>query len=191
MRKGMGMMILCMMMLFFLIACSKSEQINEGVANKNIEDLTTTAEVIEGDFIYRLVSEEAQYSEDDMVDVYAELEYIGELDEVTISHAASPFYFPMVEETRDYKIDYAMNEPLLYSTLIKGQPLRKAFTGGGGYGGDDPREYQNFMRAIMNQEFPIGSYIMDGFAQFQIVDVETSEPVENFELQARIEFIVK
>ena len=81
--------------------------------------MTTTAEVIEGDFIYRLVSEEAQYSEDDMVDVYAELEYIGELDEVTISHAASPFYFPMVEETRDYKIDYAMNEPLLYSTLIK------------------------------------------------------------------------
>ena len=45
----------------------------------------------DGDFVYRLVSEKEEYGQGDQVQVYGELEYIGEEDEITIGHAASAF----------------------------------------------------------------------------------------------------
>ena len=71
----------------------------------------------DGDFVYRLVSEKEKYERGDQVQVYGELEYIGEKDEITIGHAASAFYFPMKELTRDYNISYAMNEPYITTKL--------------------------------------------------------------------------
>ena len=61
-------------------------------------------EVTAGDFVYRLFTEKEEYSSSKDVHMYAELEYIGENDEITIFHAVSPFYFPIEEKIRGIQI---------------------------------------------------------------------------------------
>lgn len=151
--------------------------------------LETRKEITEGDFVYRLVSEREEYVENGPVKLYAELEYIGDKEKIEISHAASPFYFPMVEKTRNYQIDYGMNEPLLHTTLIKGEPLREEYLSVGGYGSQDDKEYIDFMKHIMNSEFPIGHYVVNGVAHFFVADVETVEE-KKYRIDSQIEFKV-
>jgi hypothetical protein len=151
--------------------------------------LGSRKEITEGDFIYRLVSEKEEYVENGQVKLYAELEYIGEEEKIEISHAASPFYFPMIEKTRNYQIDYGMNEPLLHTTLIKGEPLREEYSPGGGYGSQDDKEYIDFMKHIMNSEFPIGHYVVKGGAHFFVTGVDTEEE-KKFRIDSEIAFKV-
>lgn len=155
------------------------------------------AEVTDGDFVYRLVSEKEQYDYGDPVKVYGELEYVGEQDEITIGHAASPFYFPMKELTRDYDIGYAMNEPYFTTTLKKGEPLREYYSGGGGYGSQDKKEYKDFIRSLQDV-FPDGRYVVYGSADFMIdtsskgADLENldGEGPQKYKIQAEIQFTV-
>ena len=146
-------------------------------------------EVIEGDFIYRLVSEKDDYVENEQLKLYAELEYTGDMEKIEISHAASPFFFPMVEKTRNYEMDYMMNEPLIHTTLIKGEPLREEYSPRGGYGSKDDKEYIEFMKRIMNSKFPIGHYVVNGGANFHVLDADTGEE-KKIKLNATIEFKV-
>ena len=151
--------------------------------------LVTRKEITDGDFIYRLVSEKEEYVENGPVKLYAELVYIGDKEKIEISHAASPFYFPMVEKTRNFQIDYVMSEPLLHTTLIKGEPYREIYSSGGGYGSQDDKEYVDFMKKIMNSEFPIGHYVVNGGANFFVADVETREE-KKYRSDSQIEFKV-
>ncbi|KOP65067.1 hypothetical protein AMS62_07265 [Bacillus sp. FJAT-18019] len=150
------------------------------------------AEVSDRDFVYRLVSEKEQYDYGEKVKVYGELEYVGEQDEITIGHAASPFYFPMKELTRDYDIGYAMNEPYFTTTLKKGEPLRKYYSGGGGYGSQDKKEFKDFIRSLQDG-FPDGHYVVYGSADFMIDSqskgADQGKP-EDYKIQAEIEFRV-
>ncbi len=149
------------------------------------------AEMKEGDFVYRLVSESERYGQGEKPKIYAELEYVGEQDEITIGHAASPFYFPMKELTRNYSIDYMMNEPYITTTLKKGEPLREDYTGSGGYSEQDTKDYQNFIRSLKDG-FPEGRYVVYGSADFVIhpAEGETGEEPEKYKIQAEIEFEV-
>lgn len=149
------------------------------------------AEMKEGDFVYRLVSESERYGQGENPKIYAELEYVGEQDEITIGHAASPFYFPMKELTRNYSIDYMMNEPYITTTLKKGEPLREDYTGSGGYSEQDTKDYQNFIRSLKDG-FPEGRYVVYGSADFVIhpAEGETGEEPEKYKIQAEIEFEV-
>lgn len=133
------------------------------------EELTQAkAEVVTDDFIYRLVMEKAKYTEGDSIRMYAELEYIGDQDEITIFHASSPFYFPITETTRKYSIVYPMTEPLVSTTITKGKPLRKEYNGGGAYDAEDDKEFVDFMKGIMRNEFPAGKYVVTGYADFYV-----------------------
>ena len=151
--------------------------------------LETRKEITEGDFIYRLVSEKDDYVENEPVKLYAELEYIGEMEKIEIFHAASPFYFPMVEKTRNYEMDYFMMEPAELTTLIKDEPFRQEYSPGVGYGSQDDKEYIDFMKRIMNSEFPIGHYVVNGSADFHVTDANTGEE-KKYEINAKIEFKV-
>ncbi|MBD8034896.1 hypothetical protein H9632_17690 [Solibacillus sp. Sa1YVA6] len=154
------------------------------------DKLETQAEVTEGDFTYRLVTEKAEYSENEPIKIYAELEYTGDKGEIEIFHAASPFSFPMVETTRNYEIEYAMDMPLLSKTLVKGEPLRGEYVGSGGYSSEDQNEYQDFMKQIMNKEFPAGHYVVNGIADFDIRVSEGTESKEKYQLEAQVGFSV-
>lgn len=180
------------MLIFFIVliltGCSESGSNKNSVESKQ-DVLVTRKEIIEGDFIYRLVSEKGEYVEKEPVKLYAELEYIGDKEKIEISHATSPFYFPMIEKTRNYQVDYIMTEPLIHTTLIKGEPIRKEYSPGGGYGSQDAKEYIEFMKHIMNSEFPIGHYVVNGSAHFNVADVETGGE-KKYSIDTKIEFKV-
>ncbi|ANU24403.1 hypothetical protein [Planococcus donghaensis] len=146
------------------------------------------AETIKDDFTYRLVTEKEHYTEGDSVKVYAELEYTGELETIEIFHAASPFYFPIYEETRNYSVEYAMNEPLLITVLTKGEPLKEYYAGSGGYSSEDDNAYIEFVQNVSDNNFPSGYYQMSGYADFFTENADGSKTFYN--LTALIDFKV-
>lgn len=154
--------------IFILSACGTGDENSSGNAASSDEYSVsnTEAEAPEGDFVYRLVSEKEEYASGGPLEVYAELEYVGDAESIEIFHAGSAFYFPMEEKTRGYQLDYPMIEPLLMTTLTKGEPLREYYSGSGGYSDQDDAEYIEFMQQVTNNEFPEGYYIVNGFADF-------------------------
>ncbi|MFC5650675.1 hypothetical protein ACFPYJ_16395 [Paenibacillus solisilvae] len=151
-----------------------------------------SAEAVQGDFIYRLVTEKAEYRETEAVKIYGELEYMGDKESVTIFHAASPFYFPITEKTRDYEIAYNMNTPLISTVLKKGVPLREQYKGGGGYDEHDDKNYIAFIQDLRDMRFPGGYYVAAGFADFYVQSkIGNEEKQEDFHIKAQIDFSVK
>jgi hypothetical protein len=173
--------------VLLLVSCSSPQ--DDDNRFKLGEGLNTSIEVSEDDFIYRIVTEKGEYLRNEKVKIYAELEYIGDKDEVTIYHAASPFYFPMVEKTRNYQISYPMNLPLISTTLIKGKPLLKEYKKSGGYDSQDEKEYIDFMNSFFNKGFPPGYYVVNGSVDFYVKNGENDK--KNYNIKGKIEFKVK
>lgn len=187
------------LMVIMLTGCVKQETLGAAPSDPSLNRAAREnhAEVSDGDFVYRLVSEKGQYEHGDQVQVYAELEYVGEKDEVTIGHAASAFYFPMKELTRDYDISYAMNEPYITTTLKKGEPLREYYKMRSGYGSKDDKKFKDFIRSLKDG-FPGGHYVVYGSADF-VIDSQShgadqggsnGEEPKRYKIQAEIEFSV-
>ncbi|UVI33067.1 hypothetical protein [Paenibacillus spongiae] len=182
-----------MSILIFITGCgSKEKQESEDPGTVKVDILNKqNAVTADGDFIYRLVTEKAEYSLGETVKIYAELEYIGEQDSITIYHAASPFSFPIEERTRGYSIGYNMNTPLLNTTLKRGEPLREEYKNSGGFGETDERAYIDFIKSLWADGFPAGYYVVDGFADFYVeskVDGEDKE--EDYTIKSQIDFTV-
>lgn len=172
-----------------LIACGVDEPLKQPA--DDISDFTVNSaqsDAVQGDFIYRLISEKEQYTEGEEIKVYAELEYNGAQENIEISHAASPFHFPISEETRKYVVEYAMNEPLLTTRLTKGEPLHEDYTGSGGYSAEEDEAYIEFVQRIMEKEFPPGYYKIDGFANFTATSSAGS--ATPYEIHTQIDFKV-
>ncbi len=188
MKKYLLYVVVFSVFLIVLVGCNEKEKPSSENTQAGLE---TRKELTEGDFIYRLVTEKAEYIENGPVKVYAELEYIGDKKEIEIFHAASPFYFPMVETTRDYQIDYGMNQPLLSTTLIKGVPLREDYAGAGGYDSEEEEEYISFIKSIVKGEFPTGHYLVNGSAGFFVITNEKTSDKRDYNIGTQIEFKVK
>lgn len=146
------------------------------------------AEVKEGDFTYKLYSEKESYKEFEDIEVYAELIYTGQEDSIEISHAASPFSFPFEEMTRGYEVPYAMDVPLIITTIKKNEPLRKKYAFAGGFSDQDDSEYVRFVKTVMSDGFPEGNYIIHGSADFGTI---TDSGEQAYHLKADIGFTVR
>ncbi|MFF2754465.1 hypothetical protein ACFVR1_12060 [Psychrobacillus sp. NPDC058041] len=189
--KKIGLILIFLFLSIGLFGCQQNN--NKKVDNEpsDIEPLDTKAEVIEEDFVYRLVTEKAEYGKNEPIKIYAELEYTGGKEEIEIFHSASPFSFPMVETTRNYEIGYGMDESLSSTKLIKGEPLRAEYRGSGVYDTEDKKEYIHFIRKIMNQEFPKGRYVVNGIADFYVKANEETEQEKKYNIKSQVEFRVK
>jgi hypothetical protein len=150
--------------------------------------LKTRDIVTENDFIYRLVTEKAEYNKNESIKIYAELEYVGSKEEVVIYHAASPFHFPMIEKTRNYEIGYPMQEPLISTTLKKGQPLHQEYRRIGGNGSQEDGEYVKFMKSFLEDGFPTGYFVINGYADFYVENMD--ETKKAFKINGKIDFKV-
>ncbi|WP_422122113.1 hypothetical protein DHX103_09790 [Planococcus sp. X10-3] len=188
MKKIIGLSFLLLILL--IAACGTGEE-TPADATASVDDYsvsTTEASTTEGDFIYRLVSEQEAYPSGGPIELYAELEYVGDQDSIDIFHAGSAFFFPMEEKTRGYQLDYPMIEPLLTTTLTKGEPLREAYTGSGGYSDQETAEYIEFMKQVIDNRFPQGYYIVNGYADFF---TETPDGTQTaYEIHAEVDFKV-
>lgn len=176
-------------MLLVWAGCSAEEPAASIPPSMDGEDLATKAEVVQGDFMYRLVTEKGVYREGEDIAVYAELEYVGDEEQVVIFHGASPFYFNLYEKTRNYEIPYAMNQPLLSTVIARGEPLRETYAGSGAFGSNDPPAYIAFMKRIMEGDFPAGDYVVNGIADFY-VETEDGERTL-YRIEGQIGFQVK
>ena len=83
--------------------------------------------------------EKSVYAEGEIVEVYAELEYVGDEAEIKIAHATSPFYFPTKEKTRNFSIRYGIETACTHdgpelevrsSQICSGHRLRLTIPGG-------------------------------------------------------------
>lgn len=175
-------------LIFILVACGTTM----GGSGSAIKDSLPPPEneVTEGDFVYRISSEKDVYNEFGEVAIFAELTYVGDLESIDIYHAESAFHFPFVERTREFEVGYAMNEPLLTTTLVKDEPFRQMYSFAGGYSDDDTKEYQQFVNTIIEKGFPEGEYIINGSAQFDTADPAVATDTEKFEMNASIGFTV-
>jgi hypothetical protein len=150
----------------------------------------TQAEVTEGDFVYRIFSEKDKYKKGEQIKVFAELEYIGDKEEITIFHAASPFIFNLKELSRGFDLPAAMNEPLLSTTLKRGEPLRKEYGKSGDYVNGAQDDYNLFKKRFLREKgFPDGKYVLDGQADFYFRI--SNEVEEDILIEAQIRFKVE
>jgi hypothetical protein len=179
-------------LIIFLSGCNSSEPIDRGQLD-DFEVSQTIDETVEGDFVFRLVSEKEEYNESEEVELYGELEYVGEKDEVTIHHSSSAILFPMEEKVRGYDIGFAVNDIGNATTLQQGEPYREEYVKSGGYSRDqDPEDYITFIQDFLNRDgFLPGYYVVNGFADFSIRPGEDRDEWEDFKIGAEIDFKVK
>ncbi|WP_301109108.1 hypothetical protein [Sporosarcina sp.] len=184
--KKSGWLISLIFVLFSLLGCGQNEQAGEKPGTQVLEEVTNQSDVTEDDFVYRLVSEKKQYQISEPIKVYAELEYTGDQDEVEITHATSPFYFPITETTREYDIEYSMDMPLERTALKKGEPLRMDYESSGSFFDSDTEEYKAFMWQVMNGSFPAGQYVVNGNVDFNLIDAEEKK----YQIETQVKFQV-
>ncbi|AST92499.1 hypothetical protein BC6307_14960 [Sutcliffiella cohnii] len=167
-----------------LIGCGTEKETRSSTLD-DYEVTNINAEIMEGDFVYRLYSKERVYEPNEEIQVYGEIEYVGEEEEVVIYHAASPFYFIITEEVRGYEIDYAMDTPLIGTTLKRGEPLVEPYRKSGGYSDQSEKEFVEFIKEFLHKEgFPSGFYTINGFTDFY---VEKGNHIkEEYEMEAQI-----
>ena len=118
------------------------------------------------DFIYELEVSPTKIASGEEINIVAKLTYIGDEDEIVISHAASPFYFDLYETTRGYDIYYFMDTPNIGTTLKKGEPLVTKYRTTGGFGEEQPEEFKQFMKAFLSGNYPEGYYKVHGYVKF-------------------------
>lgn len=164
--------LLSAVLLLFTIltaACHSSSSVNNSDLEKH-EVSQTSDETVQGDFVFRIKSEKAEYEDGEDIEIYGEIEYIGEKEEIIIHHSSSAIVFPMKEKIRGYEIGSAVNDIGLSTTLKKGVPYREEYGKSGGYSEDqNPQDYVNFMKEFLNDTgFPAGYYVVQGSTDFSV-----------------------
>lgn len=177
--------------IFFLVGCNSSASIDRSELDE-YDVSQTSDETIQDDFIFRLVSEKEEYKEGEEVNLYGEIEYIGEKNEITIHHSSSAILFPMEEKLRGYDIGYGADDIGLSTTLKQGEPYQEEFVKIGGYSPDqDPKDYVSFMKDFLNRDdFPTGYYVVSGITDFSLDTGEDAENRERFKIEAEVDFKV-
>lgn len=170
-------MIICSI-LFILCAC--------GNENDSFQATMKETQTEMDNFFYRLVTEKSHYDDGEPVKIYAELTYVGDDPFILIGHAASLFYYDLVEHDRDFEIPYVMNDPYIETTLRQNTSIQEPYIPTGGYSDQDSVEYKAFIIQLLEQQtFPPGRYTMKGNAQFTVVPTD-----EKFQMHTELKFTV-
>ena len=152
------------------------------------DELVLSTVVSQGDFELKLVTDKLNYAVDERIHVYAELVYKGEQEEIEIGHAMYPVGFSITEHTREFEIHGAMAEPYIVTLLKKDEPIRYDYSFSGGYSDQDDPEYVAFVKALMDDQLPVGRYTIIAGASFVIHD---ADPSESYGFNTSIHFIVE
>jgi len=153
----------------------------------NKEELILEQKVTEDDFELAIYTKKTQYAIHELIDVYAELSYIGELEEIEIGNAMYPVGFSIMEHTRDVNIGGSMNEPYIVTLLKRNEPIQYKYSISGGYKSDAPADYNAFVKDLQDDRLPQGEYTINAGASFNIHG-QNSEPSYHF--KTSISFIV-
>lgn|GEM_PF-1223830 len=157
----------------------------------NEDDLELSTEATEGEFELILYTSKTHYEVDEPIEVYAELVYVGEQDEIEIGHAMYPVGFGIREHTRDIHIEGVMAEPYVVTQLKRNEPVRYDYTFTGGYSEEDGEDYLAFIEEIKDNALPEGQYTITAYASFgEHLPNETEKEPEQFQFSTAISFVV-
>lgn len=187
MRNRLSLSILILLFVLIISSCTLNKE------PKNLEQFNVkknATQVIEDDFIFRLVSEKEQYDEGETVKLYGEIVYKGDKEEVTIFHSSSAILFNITEHARDYEIGYGVQDIGVTTVLKQGEPFRENYNKNNvGYASDDNNV--KFIKEFINRDdFPTGYYVVNGFTDFAVQLREDDEEMERIIIEATIDFKV-
>lgn len=176
-------MVLLVVSGLVLVGCGQEKNNENALDEYEVEKII--AENVQGDFTFRLVSEEKEYEDGDDVKLYGEITYTGEQAEITINHSSSAIFFSMEEKVRGYDIGFGVNDIGLSTTLKKGMPYKEEYEKSGAYAEDDPKDYVKFMKKFLKDDnFPVGYYVVNGETDFYL------ENNKRVNIKAKIDFKV-
>ncbi|MEC1180572.1 hypothetical protein P9B03_19095 [Metasolibacillus meyeri] len=130
-----------------------------------------TAQVEQQPFTLKLVSEKEQYRVGEQLMIQAELIYDGDQEEITIAHGGSWLLLETTNVTKNYHFGAAMNEPLIYTKLTKGEPLIEPyhFSGGTFMKGQEGKPYSDkVFQQMAKMEFPPDQYEIKATTHFDL-----------------------
>jgi len=168
----------------FLSGCSSSDAFDHSQLDEY--DVTQPSnETIGEDFIFRLSSEKEVYKTGEKVELYGEIVYIGDKEEITLNHASSAIYFSIFESVRGYHIYDVVQDIGASTTLKQGQSYQKKYNKDAGFYSDrESEDYEEFIEDFWDRDdFPAGYYEVSGVTEFAVDS-------ERVELETNIDFKV-
>ncbi|HIW35013.1 MAG TPA: hypothetical protein IAA29_19735 [Candidatus Paenibacillus intestinavium] len=134
-----------------------------------------------------MISVKDEYIVGEKVELHAELEYVGQQLEITITHAASPIGISLHEKNSNIGFGYVMDQPLITTILKQGSTFQQEYKFSGFSLNDSTKEYKELYNQLADGHFPKGEYVITAKAKFTDV---TSDPKHNFEMQVSTSFKV-
>lgn len=181
--------LISILSILLLNACSGTYEKDVSVDDYEVKN--SIAEVSEGDYTFRLVSDKDEYSNTEEVNLYGEIIYSGGKDEVEIMHSSSAILFNIFEEVRQYEIGDGVKDIGLTTTLKRNEPYREVYGKNAGYDSDSDKTYVKFVEDFVNQDgFPTGYYKVNGFTDFAVFEDGDNESATRYNIEATIDFKV-
>lgn len=159
------------MFTVLLTACGEvqpqntTNPVTTSVLNK--EELDLMDKVTEGDYELAIYTKKTQYAVNEPIDVYADITYIGEREEIEIGHSMYPVGFAIMEHTRNLDIGGAMEEPYKVTLLKRNEPMQYNYSFTGGYSSDDDDDVISFVKDLRDGQLPQGEYTITAYADFK------------------------
>ncbi len=102
------------------------------------------------------------------MNVYGEVYYQGNKEEVVINHSSSAIFFNVEEKVRDITIRGIVNDIGKTTTLKEGERYREMYTKQAGFLADKgSNEEERFMELFLEGDgFPPGYYVVQGITDF-------------------------
>lgn len=177
--------------VLLLVSCQPTDDFDQ-TQLEEYEVKQTIAETKEGDFVFRLSTEKEQYEENETIEVYGEIIYVGNEEEVSIGHSDSAILFSIEEKVRGYTIGYSVADIGRTTTIKKGASYRKKYKKSIFYNEEtESKEYIAFAEEFMDGDgFPPGYYVVNGVTDFFLSPVEDDDEAKHIEIEAEIDFLV-
>jgi hypothetical protein len=109
-------------------------------------------------FELKLYVDKDIYKEDEIINCYSTLEYIGKEEDITV-YSSDPLVGFSLKDDKYFDGGYAVNDELITTTFKKGETVRYDYMKSGGWTADDPNAdfYQEFF-SERNLILPSGLY---------------------------------
>ncbi|HLS22449.1 MAG TPA: hypothetical protein VK037_00890 [Pseudogracilibacillus sp.] len=177
-----------------LVSCTIPDMTDEPIVNEldSYEVIQHHSEVEEGDFLFRLYTDQPEQIEGEFVSLKGEIVYIGDEAEIEISHTDEPISFHIKEKIRGYSIPYFIKEIGVYTILTKDEPYEVSFNRANiaPLEEEDKNEMRFIEEFSEREDFPVGYYEVIGMFDFFITDPEVPEDEAHIEFETKIDFKV-
>lgn len=181
MKRTAIIMALVIIFLIWLTGCagddvelSQYNSFDKSTPQSEIGSGEQTAQIVaestEHNFCLKLYTDSSVYSTEDVIKIWATLEYIGDEDSVTIWHG-DPYIVFSITDGADFHSGGLQFNELLHTKLLRGKEYRFDYSKSGGY--DDTAPDADFWEEFYQDDdlkLPAGTYCILAEGDFYLSD---------------------